>query len=169
MAAIDKLYVHSYYEYDDLRRWAIAYYPELLFHFYDITMTYQRWEDNCRAYAKQHIAIAKMDYEKLGDFNGDQIIGVANLMEHYKKTTGYDCPLEQAQEEAFAIIDAYKRTAGDWGNLYSCPIMNTPFDVDKKLLWICPVHCVRKYLEEHCGYKTKWYHKLFWKGKKHFC
>lgn len=169
MAAIDKLYVHSYYEYDDLRMWAIAYYPELLFHFYDITMTYQRWEDNCRAYAKQHIAIAKRDYEKLGDFNGDPIIAVANLMEHYEKTTGYACPLEQAQEEAFAIIDAYKRTAGDWEDLYSCPIMNTPFDVDKKLLWICPVPCVRKYLEQHCGYKTKWYHKLFWKGKKHFC
>ena len=27
--------------------------------------------------------------------------------------------------------------------------MNTPFEVDKKLLWICPVPCVRKYLEEH--------------------
>ena len=24
------------------------------------------------------------------------------------------------------------------------------------------------WLKEHCGYKTKWYHKLFWRGKKHF-
>lgn len=168
MAAIDKMYVHSYYEYDDLRKWAIAYYPELLFYFYDITETYQQWEDDCRAYVKQHIAIAKRDYEKLGDFEGDFIIAVANLMEYYMKVANYDCPLEQAQDEAFAIIDAFKRTARDWEDSYTCPIMNTPFEVDKKLLWICPVPCVRTYLEEHCGYKTKWYHKLFWKGKKHF-
>ena len=165
MAAIDKMYVHLYYEYDELRRWAIAYYPELLFYFYDITMTYQQWEDNCRAYVKQHIDIAKRDYEKTG---GTEYNAVHNLIKRYKEVAGYDCPLEQAQDEAFAIIDAYKRTAEDLEELYSVPIMNTPFKVDKKLLWICPVPCVRKYLEEHCGYKTKWYHKLFWKGKKHF-
>lgn len=165
MAAIDKLYVHSYYEYDDLRKWAIAYYPELLFYFYDITTTYQQWEDNCRAYVKQQITIAKRDYEEIG---GTESNAVENLIKHYKKVVGYNCPLEQAQDEAFAIIDAYKRTAADWEELYSVPIMNTPFKVDEKLLWICPVPCVRKYLEENCGYKTKWYHKLFWKGKKHF-
>jgi hypothetical protein len=84
-----------------------------------------------------------------------------------------DCPAagytkEQAEEEAFAIIDAYEKSARDWEDSYTCPIMNTPFVVDDKLLWICPIPCVRKYLEEHCGYKTKWYHKLFWRGKKHF-
>ena len=165
MAAIDRLYVHSYYEYDDLRRWAIAYYPELLFYFYDITMTYLQWEDNCRAYVKQHIAIAKRDFEKIGGLESN---AVENLIKHYKKVAGYNCPLEQAQDEAFAIIDAFKRTARDWEDSYTCPIMNTPFEVDKKLLWICPIPCVRTYLKEHCGYKTKWYHKLFWKGKKHF-
>lgn len=77
-------------------------------------------------------------------------------------------PNEQAESEAFAIIGAYNKTAKDWEDLYSCPIMNTPFEVDKKLLWICPVPCVRKYLEQQCGYKTRWYHKLFWRGKKHF-
>ena len=159
------MYVHSYYEYDDLRRWAIAYYPELLFHFYDITMTYQQWESDCRAYVKQSIAIAKISYEKIGGTE----YAVENIIKYYKEVADYDCPLEQAQDEAFAIIDAYNRTAIDWEELYSEPIMNTPFKVDKKLLWICPVPCVRTYLEEHCGYKTKWYHKLFWKGKKHFC
>ena len=38
MAAIDKMYCHSYYEYDDLRKWAIVYYPQLLFYFYTITL-----------------------------------------------------------------------------------------------------------------------------------
>lgn len=36
MAAVDKLYVRTYEEYDDLRRWALAYYPKLLIYFYDI-------------------------------------------------------------------------------------------------------------------------------------
>lgn len=164
MAAIDKMYVHSYYEYDDLRRWAITYYPELLFYFYDITTTYQQWEDNCRAYVKQQITIAKRNYEKIGI----ESRAVENLIKHYKEIADYDCPIEQAQEEAFTIIDNFHKTARDWEESYTCPIMNTPLEVDKKLLWICPIPCVRKYLLEHCGYKTRWYHKLFWRGKKHF-
>ena len=44
MAAIDKIYVHSYYEYDDLRKWAIVYYPQLLFYFYTITLDYKLWQ-----------------------------------------------------------------------------------------------------------------------------
>lgn len=165
MAAIDKMYVHSYYDYDYLRRWAITYYPELLFYFYDITITYQQWEDNCRAYAKRQIATARERFEKAVK---NRSLAVENLIKYYKKSVGYDCPREQAENEAFAIIDAYNKTARDWEDLYSCPIMNTPFEVDKKLLWICPVPCVREYLEKQCGYKTKWYHKLFWRGKKHF-
>lgn len=164
MAAIDKLYVRSYYEYDELRRWAIAYYPELLFYFYDITMNCKQWEDNRKNYVRQRIAIAKREYAKIGL----ESLAVENIIKHYKETADYDCPREQAEEEAFAIIDAYHKSAWDWGNSYTCPVMNTPFEVDKKLLWICPVPCVRKYLEEQCGYKTRWYHRLFWRGKKHF-
>ena len=165
MAAIDKMYVHSYHEYDDLRRWAIAYYPELLFYFYDITMTYQQWEDNCRIYVKQQIAIAKRNYEKIGNSRSH---AVENLIKHYKEVAGYDCPREQAEDEAFYIIDAYHKTTRDWEDSYTCPILNTPFSVDKKLLLVCPILFVREYLEKQCGYKTRWYHKLFWRGKKHF-
>lgn len=35
MAAIDKLYVRTYEEYDDVRRWALAYYPKLFVWFYN--------------------------------------------------------------------------------------------------------------------------------------
>jgi len=166
MAAIDKMYVHSYYEYDDLRRWAIAYYPELLFYFYDIAMTPQQWESNCKSYIKRQMAIAKRDATKA--MTSDGMWSVEQLIKHYKESAGYDCPIEQAKEEVDAIYNDYYKTEYEWEDSYTCPIMNTPFEVDKKLLWICPVPCVRKYLEEHCGYKTKWYHKLFWKGKKHF-
>ena len=165
MAAIDKMYVHSYFEYNELRKWAIVYYPELLFYFYEIAMTYRQWEDDIYTYTIRQINIAKREYRKIGGIESN---AVHNLIKHYKEVAGYDCPREQAQEEAFAIIDAYHKTMNDWRESYTCPIMNTPFDVDKKLLWICPVPCVREYLEKHCGYKTKWYHKLFWKGKKHF-
>ena len=38
MAAIDKLYVRTYDEYDDVRRWALVYYPKLLIYFYSIDL-----------------------------------------------------------------------------------------------------------------------------------
>lgn len=166
MAAIDKMYVHSYYEYDDLRRWAIVYYPELLFHFYDITMDYQQWEDNCRSWVEKNISTARRDYERLGEFENEND-AVVNKRNWYREV-GIEVPLHSIIESVHYTIEAYNRTTEDWENLYSCPIMNTPFKVDKKLLWICPVPCVRKYLEEQCGYRTKWYYKLFWKGKKTF-
>lgn len=166
MAAIDKLYVHYYSDYDDLRKWAIAYYPELLFYFYDITTTYQQWEDNVKVYVKYRMAIAKRDAAKATTPDGGW--SVEQLIKYYKESADYDCPIEQAEEEFDAIYDDYYKTENDWEDSYNCPVMSTPFEVDKKLLWICPVPCVREYLEEQCGYKTRWYHKLFWKGKKHF-
>ena len=169
MAAIDKMYVHSYYDYDDLRRWAIVYYPELLFYFYDITTTYQQWEDNCRAYVKNQLKIAKNEYDKLSQFGDptDKNTVVINKIQYYKEQ-GIELSMENVLECYDYTLESYNKTAEDWEESYTCPIMNTPFEVDKKLLWICPIPCVRKYLEEHCGYKTKWYHKLFWRGKKHF-
>ena len=111
MAAIDKLYLSSYHEFKRLRTWAIAYYPELLFYFYDADLTWKEYIEN---------------------------------------------------------RDEFIRNSA-WPDLnYEFPVMNTPLSVDRKLKWICPVPCVRKYLQEQCGVKTRWYHKLFFKGKKHF-
>lgn len=167
MAAIDKLYVHSYYEYDNLRRWAIAYYPELLFYFYDITTTYQQWEDNCKAYVNNQLKIAKNEYNKLLQFGDpiDKNTVIINKIKYYKEQ-GIELSMVNVLKEFDYTIKSYNKTAEDWERYYSCPIMNTPIKVDKKLKWICPIPCVRKYLEEHCGYKTRWYHKLFWKGNK---
>lgn len=169
MAAIDKLYVHSFYEYDELRKWAIAYYPELLFHFYDITVTYKQWENNCKDYAKRQFENAKKEFDKLKQLGDpfDRNIIVFKKIQCYREQ-GIEMPLENAIETVDYTVKAYQNTEEDWEELYSMPVMNTPLEVDRKLLWICPVPCVRKYLEEQCGYKTKWYHKLFWRGKKHF-
>ena len=99
MAAIDKLYVRTYEEYDDLRRWALVYYPKLFIYFYDL------------------------NYPRGKFLNG---IGV--------------------------------------------PVTNTPFSVDRKLKWICPLPCVREYLHKQCGVnpKREWFYKIFWRGKKYF-
>lgn len=166
MAAIDKLYVHTYYEYDDLRRWAIVYYPELLFYFYNITITSQSWENDVKRDVKNSLQIAKRNYKKLGHFKNENE-AVINRKKDYE-AKGLDIPLYAITESVHYIIKYYNYTAEDWEQSYSCPIMSTPFEIDKKLLWICPVPCVRKYLEEICGYKTRWYHKLFFRGKKHF-
>lgn len=168
MAAIDKIYCHSYYEYDDLRKWAIVYYPQLLFYFYTITLEYTLWQKNVDSWldiTKRHLM---MDLVKIDntDNNDDAI---QNLIKYYKESVNYDCPYEQAKSE---VDDIFERKALlDAGMLeeeYTFPVMNTPLSVDRKLLWICPIPCVRKYLEEQCGYKTRWYHKLFWRGKKYF-
>lgn len=168
MAAIDKMYCHSYYEYDDLRKWAIVYYPQLLFYFYTITLDYTLWQKNVDSWldmTKRHLI---MDLIKID--NTDNIDNaIQNLIKHYKESANYDCPYEQAKSEVEDIFT--RKTFLDAGMLeekYTFPVMNTPLSVDRKLLWICPISCVRKYLEEQCGYKTKWYHKLFWRGKKYF-
>lgn len=170
MAAIDKLYVHSYYEYDDLRRWAIAYYPELLFYFYDITLTWSRYADNVKKWAEQEEKRIKREYAKLGhSYSLDE--AVKNLQKHYKETAGYDCPKEQACEEVKDIMSKYDKIKhGLLEEDFTFLVMNTPFRVDKKLKWICPVPCVREYLHKQCGVNPKWewFYKLFWRGKKHF-
>ena len=168
MAAIDKMYCHSYYEYDDLRKWAIVYYPQLLFYFYDITLDYTKWQKNVDSWldmTKRHLM---MDLIKIGDTDNTEY-AILNLIKHYKESANYDCPYEQAKCEVDAIFT--RKMLLDAGMLeeeYTFPVINTSFSVDKKLLWICPIPCVRKYLEEQCGYKTRWYHKLFWRGKKYF-
>ena len=169
MAAIDKMYVHSYYEYDDLRKWAIVYYPQLLFYFYNITLDYTKWQKNVDSWldeVKRHITWDLII--RLGSINNTDD-AIQNLIKYYKESVNYDCSYEQAKSE---VDDIFARKmlldAGMLEGEYSLPVMNTPLSVDRKLLWICPISCVRKYLEEQCGYKTKWYHKLFWRGKKYF-
>jgi hypothetical protein len=134
MAAIDKLYVHSFYEYDDLRRWAIAYYPELLFHFYDITITYKQWENNCKDYVKRQFENAKKEFDKLKQLGDpfDRNIIVLKKIQYYREQ-GIEMSLDNALETVDYTIKAYLNTEEDWENLYSMPIMNTPLEVDRKL------------------------------------
>ena len=169
MAAIDKMYCHSYYEYDDLRKWTIVYYPQLLLYFYNIILDYTKWQKNVDSWldeVKRHITWDLV--MRLGNANNTDD-AIQNLIKYYKESVNYDCPYEQAKSEVDDIFARKKLLdAGMLEEEYTFPVMNTPLSVDRKLLWICPIPCVRKYLEEQCGYKTRWYHKLFWRGKKYF-
>lgn len=169
MAAIDKMYCHSYYEYDDLRKWAIVYYPQLLFYFYNITLDYTKWQKNVDSWldeVKRHVTWGLV--MRLGNANNTDD-AIQNLIKYYKESVNYDCPYEQAKSEVDDIFETKTRLdAGMLEEEYTFPVINTPLSVDRKLLWICPIPCVRKYLEEQCGYKTRWYHKLFWRGRKYF-
>lgn len=170
MAGVDKIYAKNFWEYDNLRRWSMAYYPELLFYFYSVCENYGDWEKSISEYVQNHKEIAERDRKLLGDFKTREE-AVKNLIDHYKNSAGYDCPLEQAEDEVEYIITAYNRTDEDWEDVYSHAVTNTPCSVDRKLKWICPIPFVRKYLHEQCGVnpKREWLYRLFWRGKKHFC
>jgi len=168
MACIDKLYVKSYFEYDDLRKWAIVYYPQLLWHFYDITLDYNKWKTNINSWVENQKMILSRELAKI-DNEEDLRIASFKLIRHYQNSADYDCPYEQAEYEVKSIFKRKKLIETDQiENEYETPVMNTPIKVDKKLLWTCPLPCVRRYLEEQCGYKTRWYHKIFWRGKRYF-
>ena len=170
MAAIDKMYVHSYYDFNMFRKWALVYYPEIIFYMYDFDLTYEEFRKNKAQWLSNTKAIIKRDYARLGKFEHPED-AVINLIEYYKKTADYDCPKEQATEEVEYCLEQYnKMINGTLEDDYSFPVMNTPFDVDKYLKWHCPVPCVREYLHNQCGVNPKWewFYKLWWHGKKHF-
>lgn len=178
MAGIDKIYVNSYYEHEELLKWSLIYYPKLLRYFYDIHETWETWEKTKANRISHYIEIAKRDMDKIDPlFDKDKEITeimfeeyIERLKAHYKATVDYDCPQEQAEWEVTTIIDSARKTYDDWEDDYQTAITNTPLKVDRYLKWHCPLPFVREYLHKQCGVnpKLEWLYKLFWKGKKLF-
>ena len=166
MAAIDKLYAHNYRQYDDLLRWVMIYYPKMLVSFFDIHITSNDYYARLEEWTKGTREIFERDYKKLGNFETTEE-AIENLRNHYKKYN-YDMPQNQLEEEVDYIIEHYNLDEYEIEELYSFPIMRPTFKEDKILKWRCPLPFVRDYLKTHCGVKTRWYHKLFWKGEKLF-
>ena len=166
MAAIDKLYLNRFYEFETLRTWVIIYYPKLLKYFYDWTYSYEQYLKDKELYIKSFKRDFKKEYKKLGEFS-DIEEAAQNLIKYYKENSNYDCPLDQAKEEAEAIIEHYNMNDIEIGYSHSFPVMNTPFYIDRKLKWICPLPFIRKYLHNQCGVNPRyeWLYKIFWKGK----
>lgn len=171
MAAIDKLYVRTYEEMDNLRRWAIVYYPKLILSMYNVVwiMSYNEFVKSKNSYISKQMNKAKTEYKKLGTFH--TILEAAeNLKRYYKENFNRNLDFTQARYEANCIYDNYFMSKENWEEKYSFPVMNTPFKVDRKLKWICPVPCVREYLHNQCGVnpKLEWLYRIFWRGKKYF-
>lgn len=168
MAAIDKLYIKSYYELDDIRKWSIAYYPELLFYIPYPFITYDEFEERRKEYIKQFKEHAKRDFNRLS--YGGSSDPVKNLRDYYKNVANYDCPVEQAVDEIDYCFKANKMSDDEIGDTFTLCALHAPMEIDCKLKWICPVPCIREYLHKQCGVNEKheWFYSLFWKGKKHF-
>jgi hypothetical protein len=94
--------------------------------------------------------------------NGTLSCAVANNIRLF----GYDC--EQATKEALHDMKLATQPLEAFELDVKIAVMNTPFAIDRKLKWRCPLPYVRKYLQVQCGVKERWYYKLFWRGKKLF-
>ena len=170
MAAIDKLHLRNWHEFDRLVRWSICHYPELLNYMYDWRMTYKDWDKAMKASIKMTKKINARDLEKIGGKDVSLRDGIYNLIDHYRKEADYECSYDQAKEEVEYVLKIANMSDDELEEEYSRPIMSTLCEIDRKLLWICPLPEVRKYLYEQCGYKKRWewLYRMFWKGKKEF-
>jgi len=170
MAAIDRLYLKNWHEFDKLVRWSICHYPELLNYMYDWRMTYDDWDEAMKASIKLTKQINARELEKIGGKDVSLRDGIYNLIDHYRNKADYECSYDQAKWEVEYILNNVNKSDDELEDDYSRPVMNTPCKIDRKLLWICPLPEVRKYLYEQCGYSRRWerIYKMFWKGKKEF-
>lgn len=163
MAAIDKLYLKSYEDLCSLRLWAMCYYPKLLLYFYEFALTADResFERQKRRSAKAAERSVKNYWEKISS-DGSPNSAIA----YYKE----ECSMDErtATFQAKCAYDDFRTSLEDRIENATIAVMNTPFKIDKKLKWICPLDCIRFYLRTQCGVKERWYYKLFWRGKQHF-
>lgn len=169
MAAIDKIYIKEYYQYDDLLRWSLIYYPKLINYFYNIHMTYKDFEKARKDYVDIFKKTNKKLFEQIGKTFKLQK-AAKNLKKYYKEHSNWDAPDEQCFNEAREIIKRLRLSKSKIAESFSMPITNTPFEIDIYLKWHCPLSFVRKYLHNNCGVNPKWdkFYKLWWKGKKEF-
>lgn len=156
MAAIDKMYLKDYYVFDEFRLWCLIYNPKLLRHFCYWNLTAQAWEK-----WKEDIYQSRKEmYDRELKFAAT----VDLLREHYQ-TYGYNPPLEQLEEEVASVLEQVEKLKNKTAYIenITLPITNFSCKEDKYLLWHCPIEEVREYLTKQCGYKERWYYKLFFK------
>jgi hypothetical protein len=157
MAAIDKMYLKDYYVFDKFRLWCLIYNPKLLKHFYHWNLTQQewnRWKDNVYQHDKE-----------MCELNHFYFSSIESLKEYYLTKSDYKAPLVQLAQEVNDHLQLCDNLANK--ELYleniTLPVTNFSCKEDKYLLWHCPIEEVREYLTKQCGYKERWYYKLFFK------
>ncbi len=170
MAAIDKLHLKNWFEFDRLVRWSICYYPKLLNYMYDWRMTYKDWDKAMKDSIKMTKKINARELEKIGGKDVSMRNAIYNLIDHYRKDADYECSYDQAKWEVEYILNNANKSDDELEDDYSRPVATPTCEIDRRLLWICPIKEVRDYLHEQCGYSRRWewLYKIFWKGKKEF-
>ena len=164
MAGIDKMYLSNYDTLAELKRWISAYYPKLYSYMYDwaFNVTKKEFEEQQLDRAKKALKSYKNDWDRVSS-DGTLNCAVAYIM---RERTGWD--EEDATEEAKCIKRRAQMSLAKVKEEIAFPVLNTPLSVDRKLKWICPLPCVRIYLQTQCGVKEHWWYKLFWRGRKEF-
>ncbi len=156
MAAIDKMYLKDYYVFDEFRLWCLIHNPKLLNHFYRWNMIYKEWEQWKEDVYHSHKEIYDKELKRAST--------IELLREHYKKF-GYEPPIEQLEEEVAYVLTQVEKLKDKTTYIrnITLPITNFSCKEDRYLLWHCPIEEVREYLTKQCGYKERWYYKLFFK------
>ena len=156
MAAIDKMYLEDYCVFDEFRLWCLIHNPKLLQHFYHWNMTQQEW-DKCKENAYNSC-------KENNNIHMQYASTIESLQQHYKEFD-YDVPYEQLLNEVACTLRAYEalKNKEAFQQNYSLPVTNFSCKEDRYLLWHCPIKEVREYLTKQCGYKERWYYKLFFK------
>ena len=156
MAAIDKMYLKDYYVFDEFRLWCLIHNPKLLKHFYHWNLTQQewnKWKENIYNRSKE-----------MNDCYMSYAYTIESLQDYYKKS-GYIASYDQVCDEVDGALKEHEalKDKQTYIENITLPVTNFSCKEDRYLLWHCPIEEVREYLIEQCGYKEKWYYKLFFK------
>ena len=156
MAAIDKMYLKDYYVFDKFRLWYLIHNPKLLRHFYHWNLTYKEWTEK-KEFKYQND-------KEICESNHPYFSSIESLAQYYLDND-YKASANQIIEEVSEHLEQCAKLVNK--DLYlanlSLPITNFSCKEDEYLLWHCPIEEVREYLTKQCGYKERWYHKLFFK------
>ena len=164
MAAIDKIYVKNYDDYNEFRLWCMVNKPSLLYNFYDYTMTeekWYKWKENIYESGKK---ASNIEYDKYGLKDG-RTKAINNITRHY---LSLGCKLGDfnAEEDVDMMYKEYNKFLNkeEYIENMGLPITNFRFKQDRYLKWHCQLGFIRDYLHKNCGVKERWYYKLFFKN-----
>ena len=167
---MNKLCISNYRDYDNLRRWALVYCPKLILFFDNIMINENDFNKEKEEWVLRRRSKFKQDYVRLGRFT-DNTEAFNNLKGYYKRTfTNLSISDEQVWDETMLIIERFKLSNEEIGDLYSYPILNLTPKIERYLKWRCPISSIREYFYRNYKFKKNfnWFYRLFWKGTKYF-
>ena len=112
----------------------------------------------------QNKSVKYQNDKEICELNHPYFSSIESLTQYYLDSD-YKASVDQIIEEVSEHLEQYAKLVNK--DLYlanlSLPITNFSCKEDRYLLWHCPIEEVREYLTKQCGYKERWYYKLFFK------